>query len=89
MRRLHVALRVAAAIGAGSMLFQSGCAGAALRQLNQLNPCGLVLFCDPVAFEFARSNTTPGINDDPFCTFPPYCGANDPLFGQQEFITPP
>lgn len=84
MRRLQRNLiRTGFALGLGSICFQfGGCFNIALSQLNQLNPCTTVLACDPTVFEFARSNTQPGVNDDPFCTVPPYCTtAQDPLFG--------
>lgn len=61
--------------------FQGGCG--VLRYVNQFNPCGTILNCDPVAYRFITSGYEgPGVNPeiDPACTFPPFC-ANDPFVG--------
>ncbi len=82
MRRFYRNLFQTGAVIAAGSLFHSGCTGTILSQLNQVNPCTTILNCDPTVFEFARSDTTPGVNDDPFCTVPPFCStAQDPLFG--------
>jgi hypothetical protein len=59
-----------------------GCGLADLGQyIANLNPCGTILACDPVYYNFVRSGYSgPGANPDidPACTYPPYC-ANDPF----------
>ncbi len=44
--------------------------------IKNFNPCGTILNCDPVTFNFIRSGYRgPGANPniDLACTYPPYC----------------
>ncbi len=72
---------------AGGVAFQFlGCSPAGVANLlTNFQPCGTILNCDPRVFGFARSGIDgPGLRPDvdPFCTFPPFCNAQqDPLFG--------
>ncbi|MBK9118964.1 MAG: hypothetical protein IPM18_05075 [Phycisphaerales bacterium] len=82
MRRLHTTLLrtlpLAALLGT---CFQGGCG--VLRYVNNFNPCGTILNCDPVAYRFITSGYQgPGVNIDidPACTFPPFCDG-DPFVG--------
>lgn len=55
--------------------------GDALSYVGKINPCGTILNCDPVTYEFIRSGYDgPGADPqvDPHCTYPPYC-ADDPF----------
>lgn len=61
--------------------FQFGACGTAANYVRNLNPCIIILACDPAAFNFLTSGYQgPGVNPDidPACTFPPFC-ANDPF----------
>ncbi len=68
---------------AGASLFQfGGCGlGDAIQFVTGYNPCGTILACDPVTYEFIRSGYDgPGADPevDPSCTYPPFCD-NDPF----------
>ncbi len=69
----------------GGTCFQvSGCMnlGGIGRYIANFNPCGTILNCDPVQYNFIRSGYTgPGANPDvdPACTYPPFCGSSDPF----------
>ena len=69
-------LRVScAALGAGAIVPACG-VGSAAQFVARLNPCGTVLNCDPVAYQFIKSGYQgPGAdpNVDLACTYPPYC----------------
>ena len=54
------------------------------------NPCGTILLCDPVAYEFNMSGYDgPGVDPDidPACTYPPYC--NIPIANPDPFSPSP
>jgi hypothetical protein len=81
-------LSVVTMLAAGGACFQvGGCnlLGTAASALSTINPCGTLLVCDPAVYEFAMSGIDgPGVRPeiDPFCTFPPFCAADeDPIFG--------
>lgn len=84
--RLRV-LRSAVLIASTGMAFQlSSCTPGAIGGFfADLNPCGTILICDPLAYRFLTSGYEgPGVNYDidPACTFPPYCPASvDPFLG--------
>jgi hypothetical protein len=74
-------------LAAGLTLTQLG--GCSLGSIGQyvanINPCGTILACDPVTYEFVRSGYRgPGADPDadPACTYPPYC-ADDPFVATQ------
>lgn len=83
--RSRLSLLTALLASGGAILQLGSCTpGGAIRLVGQTNPCGLILNCDPRAYEFIRSGIDgPGVsNADPFCTFPPFCtAAQDPIFG--------
>lgn len=87
MRVFAATRRNAALLAAGGALAQLGGCGPfdIGRYVARLNPCGTLLNCDPVVYEFARSGIdSPGVvpDKDPFCTYPPYCPQTvDPIFG--------
>lgn len=70
------------AAAAGGLCFQLGCPiSGGWNFIANLNPCGTVLNCDPVTYEFIRSGyrgpgADPGV--DLACTYPPYC-PDDPF----------
>lgn len=70
---------------AGTCLQLGGCSFGLGSLLNNFNPCGTILACDPRAYQFITSGIDgPGVRPDidPFCTFPPFCAADeDPIFG--------
>jgi len=71
-------------LAAGACFQLSGCSVQGVGQyLANFNPCGTILYCDPVAYNFVMSGYKgPGADPevDPFCTYPPYCdSAVDPL----------
>jgi hypothetical protein len=72
-------------ISGGTLLQVGSCVGSAIQFVGQVNPCGTILNCDPRVYDFARSGIDgPGVNpnQDPFCTFAPYCDeSQDPIFG--------
>lgn len=78
IRSAMLALTVGAAFQLG------GCSITGLRNFAQsINPCGIVLNCDPLEYRFLTSGYQgPGVNPeiDPACTFPPFC-AGDPFVG--------
>lgn len=72
-------------IGGGFAFQFLGCSPEGIASLfGNFNPCGTVLNCNPQVFLFAREGIDgPGVrvNVDPFCSFPPFCPAqNDPIF---------
>lgn len=89
MRRiLHKpGLRVAALLSAGFSVYQiGGCSPAGVVNFaSQFNPCGSLLNCDPLQYNFLTSGYEgPGARPeiDIFCSFPPFCAADDdPLVG--------
>jgi hypothetical protein len=77
--RLRTAIFVAfvAAVAGACM---GGC-GDIGPYLANINPCGTILNCDPVAYNFVTSGYKgPGADPsiDPACTYPPYC-TGDPF----------
>ncbi|TWT45211.1 hypothetical protein RAS1_16330 [Phycisphaerae bacterium RAS1] len=80
-------LRSAVVVASTGTAFQlSSCTPGTLGNfVADLNPCGTILICDPLAYRFLTSGYDgPGVNleVDPACTFPPYCGpAVDPFVG--------
>ncbi len=84
--RLSAAMRSAVAVAIGGSAFQFGGCNLGIGQvLNNFNPCGTVLDCDPRLYQFSTSGIDEpgeGLDIDPFCTFPPFCDASqDPIFG--------
>ena len=82
-RRLMRAMRLFVVLGVGGIGLQfSGCGPADVGSfLGSFNPCGTILACDPVTYDFIRSGYEgPGADPDvdPACTYPPFC-ANDPF----------
>lgn len=80
-------LRLVMALGVGGVGLQfSGCGPQDVgAYLANLNPCGTILVCDPVTYDFVRSGYKgPGADPDidPACTYPPFC-ANDPFVATQ------
>ena len=51
--------------------------------VSNVNPCGTILNCDPLEYEFVKADYQgPGVDVelDPFCTWPPFCDPDvDPL----------
>jgi hypothetical protein len=87
MRSLPMGLlRILAPLAAGGVCYQiGGCGpGDIYQYVTSINPCGPILACNPVAYDFARSGIdSPGVHveEDPFCTYPPFCSpAQDPLY---------
>lgn len=64
-------------LAASASLFQfGGCFEDLGVFVNNLNPCGSILNCDPTLYEFATSGYDgPGFDPDVdlACTYPPYC----------------
>lgn len=78
-------LRLIGWASVAGLCFQAGgCGvGTAARFLSNLNPCGTILNCDPVLYQFISSGYRgPGADPaiDPACTFPPFCD-EDPFVG--------
>lgn len=71
-------------LASGATLFQfGGCFQDLGVFVNNFNPCGTVLNCDPGEFDFVTSGYDgPGFDPDVdlTCTFPPFCG--DPVPAQ-------
>ena len=71
----------------GTCLQVGGCNAFELLSsaVSSINPCGTILACDPQEYAFLKSGIDgPGTDPDidPFCVFPPFCGADvDPIFG--------
>lgn len=80
----NLLVSVATAIS-GGFCMQLGCAGSLVNIFEGFNPCGSILLCDPREYQFVTSGIDgPGVrpDEDPFCTFPPFCtAAQDPIFG--------
>lgn len=67
---------------AGTCFQFSGCLGDVQHFVANFNPCGTILYCDPVLYRFVTSGYDgPGADPDidPACTFPPFCGESDPF----------
>jgi hypothetical protein len=69
---------------AGTLFQLGGCdLGELGKYIANINPCGTILNCNPVEYQFIKSDYSgPGAdpNIDPTCTFPPYCpAAGDPF----------
>ncbi|MGD8451661.1 MAG: hypothetical protein PVJ57_07565 [Phycisphaerae bacterium] len=76
-------LRLTVGLMVGAML--SGFGGCSFEDVagfvKDYNPCGTILDCDPVAYEFYTSGYRgPGVDVgiDPACTYPPYCNVTTP-----------
>jgi hypothetical protein len=71
-----------AALTGATLLQLGGCSlSETTKWIANYNPCGTILICDPVTYEFIRSGYEgPGADPDvdPACTYPPYCD-NDPF----------
>jgi hypothetical protein len=84
MRRTRQWALVAATL-AGGTLFQSCGLGTVTGLLTNFNPCLTILVCNPAEYRLITSGLDgPGADPDksPFCTFPPFCDADDdPLYG--------
>lgn len=84
MRNPIRVLRVAITAGVVGTCFQlGGCSP--LSYIANINPCGTILECDPVQYEFITSGYEgPGARPDidPFCTYPPFCDG-DPFVSSQ------
>lgn len=61
--------------------------GSCVDLIQNTNPCGSILNCDPATWDFVTSGIDgPGSypDIDPFCTFPPFCSPDqDPIFGTE------
>ena len=80
--------KLAVTLALGGACFQIGSCdilGTAAAAIASINPCGTLLDCDPAYYQFITSGIDgPGVRADidPFCTYPPFCGATqDPIFG--------
>jgi len=78
--RLLRAATIAAVVG--TCVQWGGCGlGDVLTYVANFNPCGTILNCDPVTYQFIRSGYKgPGADPkvDPACTYPPFC-EDDPF----------
>ncbi len=78
-RRFRV-LRVASLVAIAGTCFQAGgCLGDVGSFVNNFNPCGTLLYCDPVQYRFVSSGYQgPGVDPDvdPSCTYPPFCDSD-------------
>ena len=80
-RNLRNRWRLAVLLVATGTTFQFGACATAAQYVRNINPCQIVLACDPATFNFLTSGYQgPGVDPDidPACTFPPFC-ANDPF----------
>jgi hypothetical protein len=64
--------------GAGALLGSGPCGGlqGVASYVNNFNPCGAILNCDPMIYRFLTSGYKgPGADPsvDMACTYPPYC----------------
>jgi hypothetical protein len=80
----YLGIAALATVLAGTCFQVSGCLnlGGIGHYIANFNPCGTILSCDPVQYNFIRSGYTgPGANPnvDMACTYPPFCGSNDPF----------
>jgi hypothetical protein len=83
--RLRGLLRKGLLAAAAGAVLPAGC-GDLGRFVANFNPCGTILNCDPVQYEFIRSGYEgPGADPDidPACTYPPYCDG-DPFVETQQ-----
>ncbi|MFH1745617.1 MAG: hypothetical protein ABIG44_01100 [Planctomycetota bacterium] len=75
-------LRLVLGLTIAGTLYGSGCLpDGTVQFVRDYNPCGTILNCDPVAYEFLTSGYEgPGVNVDidPACTYPPYCNVYNP-----------
>jgi hypothetical protein len=67
-----------------------GCSlGGIARYFANFNPCGTILNCDPVQYQFVRSGYRgPGADPDVdlACTYPPFCGTSDPFTSYPNYV---
>lgn len=86
-RKLRLLVSGLSVAAAGSVFEIAGCSPTAglINAVSGFNPCGTILACDPREYQFITSGLDgPGVNPavDPFCTFAPFCTADeDPIFG--------
>jgi hypothetical protein len=83
-RRFHGLLRMCLLAAAVGTVLPAGC-GSLGQAVANFNPCGTILNCDPVQYNFIRSGYKgPGADPDvdPSCTYPPYC-TGDPFVSTQ------
>ncbi|MBL8880428.1 MAG: hypothetical protein JNG88_15045 [Phycisphaerales bacterium] len=85
MRGYYRSIKILATMVSAGVAFQTAtCQPRALVNFGRnFNPCGTILNCDPVEYNFLTSGYQgPGVDLDTtlFCTFPPLC-PNDPLLG--------
>jgi hypothetical protein len=70
-------LRFASILLMSGTLFQfNGCFSDAASFVNNINPCGTILNCNPLSYNYWRSGYEgPGVDPDvdPACTYPPFC----------------
>ena len=81
--------RLAVAVTIASACFRFGCFSATTNYVAGFNPCGTIINCDPVSYEFLTSGYRgPGADPDidPACTYPPYCNRTNP--GSDPFSSP-
>jgi len=68
-----------------------GCSlGGIARYVANFNPCGTILNCDPVEYQFIRSGYSgPGADPDVdlACTYPPFCGTSDPFTSYENYLS--
>lgn len=88
MRRYYLKLMTLAAMtSTGAAFAVLGCSPvpALINIGSSINPCGPIFQCDPAQFAFIASGIEgPGVRPDydVFCTYPPFCTADDdPIFG--------
>jgi len=79
-------------VAGGTCLQVGGCSLEGLTNfVTSLNPCGTILNCNPQTFAFFMNDfSEPGVQPsvDPFCTWPPLCGGEDPIFGFGGVVVP-
>lgn len=76
----HQRLLTAAFVAATGSVMAFSCTGFGEKIVNNVNPCGTILNCDPVEYELLTTDF-PDYDLDPTCTIPGQCDGAWPYSG--------
>jgi hypothetical protein len=71
-KRFQRLVQIGVAVVTGSVL-ELSCGGVAEKVVQNVNPCGTILECDPVEYDLLTQDY-PDWDLDPTCTVPGQCG---------------
>jgi hypothetical protein len=89
MRRFIKWTQILAAASFFGTVLQFPGAGCVGKIVNNVNPCGTILNCDPLEYDLAFHDMFPDYAVDPTCTIPGFCGGTPFPPTGDGFIAPP